>query len=134
MQSKYLVVFIAIMTLFLLLVGCGKHNTYQDIAGDWELVDNSDSSSCFEEMKFMVDPTSKFSPVSLHEKKENNVVRFLFGVYEYLSQEEIEVSLENPKADPFKMILSRDNNELTVQYEWDSAPLKCSYHLAENET
>ncbi|WP_136605420.1 hypothetical protein [Paenibacillus dokdonensis] len=112
-----------------LLAGCydtKKTKTANlDLEGNWRLVTDSQSPVCFSNIKFLNDPTSNRSPISVHETTGNNT-KIWFGEYESEGNN-IRVILHEPKADPFMMAAERSEDELKLRYEWKSADVVCSY-------
>ncbi|MGE8205310.1 hypothetical protein ACQKP0_12155 [Heyndrickxia sp. NPDC080065] len=124
----------AVLLAVSMLVGCNDEKELK-LEGNWKLMDGSQSPACFSEMKFLNDPTSKKSPLSVHEtthktthKTTYDYTQIWFGEYEEEGNE-IRVILHEPKADPFVMTADRSGNELKLQYEWKSEDLVCSYQL-----
>ncbi|MCQ6559563.1 hypothetical protein [Paenibacillus mendelii] len=95
-----------------------------EVGGIWEL--SSSSDECFTRVRFF-DNIPNVKGIVIDET-EGNYTQVWFGTYS-IKDDNISVTLEEPKADPFTMIGSKDGNHLNLQYNWKGKDSSCSYDI-----
>lgn len=125
---KQTVVLFMFSVIILLLAGCSGKNV--QLEGKWILATDSETSACFTSMSFL--ETGDPKPISVYERTDAGDTyesfQVWFGVY-VRQDDQLKIMFYEPKADPFTMSISRNKNNLSVQYKWKSQHLTCSYSL-----
>ncbi|GIN84406.1 hypothetical protein J6TS2_07920 [Heyndrickxia sporothermodurans] len=125
---KQTVVLFMFSVIILLLAGCSGKNV--QLEGKWKLTTDSETSGCFTRMSFL--ETGDPKPISVYERTDADDTyesfQVWFGVY-VRQDDQLKIMFNEPKTDPFTMSISRNKNDLSVQYKWKSQLLTCSYSL-----
>lgn len=94
-----------------------------DIEGRWELA--SGPEDCFDGVRFMRGATPKKGGASTTEAA-GNIVQMSYGTY-VKSGDKLTLSLSNPPAPPLDLKISREGEDLQLNYSSEGRQLSCVY-------
>lgn len=124
MKKVLIIVGICIVTLGF-IVFLFINSMKSEIEGRWTVVPDS-GEGCFSSIRF-TDGSLSNRGISIDETN-GNYTQVWYGIHK-VQDDKLSVELTNPKADPFEMTYQLTDDQLNLQYTWNTEEYSCTYEL-----